>query len=321
MKRLLTRSLTAGACLLIGSVAYGQNYPSKPIRMVAPAAGGGVDFVSRLIAPALSAGLGQQVVIENRGGAGGLIAVEAVLNSKPDGYTLLIYGPPAWINPLLKKNVSYTPLKDILPVGIVTLTANLLVVHPSLPVKNVRQLIALAKARPAELNDAGSDAGSSAHLAAELFKSMAGLSIVRVPYKGVGGGIIGLISGEVQLMIPVVSAVMPHVKAGRLRALGVSTLKPTELAPGMPTIASSGVPGYEVAGRNALFAPAGTPAAAIDTLNKALNHVLRDPAIREKLLQGGAEPGGGSHQAAAQAIKADMEKWGKVIREIGMTPQ
>ena len=321
MKRLLTLTLMTSACLLIGSGVSAQSYPSKPIRLVAPTAGGGVDFVSRVIAPLLSSELGQQVVIENRGGAGGLIAVETVLNSRPDGYTLLIYGPPAWINPLLKKNISYAPLKDILPVGIVTLTANMLVVHPSLPVKSAHELIALARARPGDLNDAGSDAGSSAHLAAELFKSMARVSIVRVPYKGVGAGIIGLMAGEVQVMIPVISAVMPHVKVGRLRSLGVSTLKPTKLAPGFPTIDSTGLPGYEVSGRNALFAPVGTPAAVIDTVNKALNKVLRDAGIQEKLLKGGAEPAGGTQQAAAQAIRADMDKWGKVIADIGMKPQ
>jgi tripartite-type tricarboxylate transporter receptor subunit TctC len=321
MKRVLMWSMAGAACLLIGTVACAQSYPLRPIRLVAPAAGGGVDFVSRLIAPSLSGELGQQVVIENRAGASGLLAVEAVLHSKPDGYTLLIYGPPAWINPLLKKNISYVPLRDIVPVGIVTLTANMLVVHPSLPVRNVRQLIALAKARPGELNDAGGDAGSSAHLAAELFKSMAGVSVVRVPYKGVGGGIIGLVSGEVQMMIPVISAVMPHVRAGRLRSLGVSTLKPTKLAPAFPTIDSTGLPGYVVEGRNALFAPAGTPAAAIDTLNKALNRVLQDATIQERLLQGGAEAAGGTQQAAARAIKGDMDKWGKVIADIGMKPE
>ncbi|OGA54045.1 MAG: hypothetical protein A3G24_00040 [Betaproteobacteria bacterium RIFCSPLOWO2_12_FULL_62_13] len=321
MNRVLKRYVIVSALLLTGSAAFGQSYPSKPIRMVAPTAGGGIDFVARVIAPALTANLGQQVVIDNRGGGGGVIAVETVLGSKADGYTLLIYGPPVWINPLLKKNISYSPLKDLIPVGLVTRTANLLVVHPSLPVKNVQELIDLAKARPGELNDAGSDTGSSAHLAAELFKSMAGVSIVRVPYRGVGAGIGGLVSGEVQMMIPVISAAMPHVKLGRLRALGVSTLEPTDLAPGIPAIASSGVPGYAVEGKNAIFAAAGTPAAVIDRLNQELNRVLQNSEVRGKLLRGGTEPSGGSPQTAAQAIKEEMEKWAKVIKELGMKPQ
>lgn len=318
MYQVLKLHVIVAALLLIGSPAYGQSYPSKPIRMVAPTAGGGIDFIARMIAPALTANLGQQVVIDNRGGGGGIIAVETVIRSKADGYTLLIYGPPAWINPLLKKNVSYHPLKDLIPVGLITRTANLLVVHPSLPVKSVKELIGLAKAKPGQLNDAGSDTGSSAHLAAELFKAMAGVSIVRVPYKGVGAGISGLVSGEVQMMIPVISAAMPHVKSGRLRALGVSTPEPTKLAPGVPTIASSGLPGFAVEGQNAIFAPAGTPAAVIDRLSQELNRVLQNPEVREKLVLGGTEPSGGSPQTAMQTIKADMEKWAKVIKEAGI---
>lgn len=318
MYRLLKRHVIVAGLLLIGSPAYGQSYPSKPIRMVAPTAGGGIDFVARVIAPALTADLGQQVVIDNRGGGGGIIAVETLIRAKADGYTLLVYGPPAWINPLLKKNVSYDPLKDLSAVGLITRTANLLVVHPSLPVKSVKDLIDLAKAKPGQLHDAGSDTGSSAHLAAELLKFMAGVSIVRVPYKGVGAGIAGLVSGEVQIMIPVISAAMPHVKSGRLRALGVSTAEPTTLAPGIPTIASSGVPGYSVEGENAIWAPVGTPAAVIARFNQALNRALQNPEVREKLLLGGTEPSGGSPQAAAQMIKTDMAKWAKVIKEAGI---
>ena len=308
----------AAGLFVIGSAAYGQTYPTKPIRMVAPTAGGGIDFVARVLAPALSANLGQQVVIDNRGGAGGLIAVETVIRAKPDGYTLLVYGPPAWINPLLKKNISYDPVKDLLPVGLLTRTANLLVVHPSLPVKSAKDLIDLAKAKPGQLNDAGSDTGSSAHLAAELFKYMAGVSIVRVPYKGVGAGIAGLVSGEVQIMIPVISAAMPHVTSGRLRALGVSTREPTKLAPGVPTIASTGVPGYSVEGENAIWAPVGTPPAIVARLNEELNRALQNPEVREKLVLGGTEPSGGSPQAAAQMIKTDMAKWAKVIKAAGI---
>ncbi|HEV2095170.1 MAG TPA: tripartite tricarboxylate transporter substrate binding protein [Chthoniobacterales bacterium] len=314
----MKRQMIVAGLVLCGSPLYGQSYPTKPIRMVAPTAGGGIDFIARVIAPFLTANLGQQVIIDNRGGAGGIIAVETVIRSKPDGYTLLCYGPPAWINPLLKKNISYDPLKDLSPVGLITRTANLLVVHPSLPVKTVKDLINLAKAQPGQLLDAGSDTGSSAHLAAELFKSMAGVSITRVPYKGVGAGIGALISGEVQVMLPAISAAMPHVKSGRLRALGVSTAEPTTLAPGVPAIAASGLRGFVVESQNAIFAPADTPAAIIERLNQELNRVLRNPDVRERLLVGGTEPTGGTPHAALETIKADMAKWAKVIKDLGI---
>ena len=206
----------------------------------------------------------------------------------------------------------------VLDVSIMTRTANLLVVHPALPVKTAKELIQLAKAKPGELLDAGSDTGSSAHLAAELFKSMAGVSIRRVPYKGAGAGIAGLITGEVQIMIPVISAALPHVKSNRLRALGVSTARPTELAPGIPTIASTGLPGYDVESQNAILAPAGTPAAIVTRLNQALNEVLNLPEVRQKLLVGGSEKSGGSPEQAGQTIKSEMTKWGKLVKEIGI---
>lgn len=222
-------------------------------------------------------------------------------------------------HPLLAARLSLPfPIKDLSPVGLITRTANLLVVHQSLPVKTVKDLIDLAKAQPGQLLDAGSDAGSSAHMTAELFKSMAGVSIRRVPYKGVGAGIAALVSGEVQVMIPAISAAMPHVKSGRLRVLGVSTAEPTQLAPGVPTIAASGLPGFVVESSNAIFAPVGTPAAVIARLNQELNRVLKNPDVREKLLIGGTEATGGSPQAATEAIKADMVKWSKVIKELGI---
>ena len=318
MHQIVKRHMIVAGLVLLGSPAYGQSYPAKPIRIVAPTAGGGIDFIARVIAPFLTANLGQQVIIDNRGGAGGIIAVETVIRSKADGYTLLCYGPPAWINPQFKKSVSYDPIKDLAPVGLITRTANLLVVHPSLPVKTVKELIALAKAQPGQLFDAGSDTGSSAHLAAELFKSTAGVAITRVPYKGVGAGIAALIAGEVQVMLPAISAAMPHVKSGRLRALGVSTAEPTKLAPGVPAIAASGLPGFVVESQNAIFAPADTPAAVIALLNQELNRVLRNPDVRDRLLVGGTEPTGGSPQAAAEAIKADMAKWAKLIKDLGI---
>ena len=306
------------AALFCAGAAWGQTYPTRAIRVIAPTIGGGVDVNARIVAPYLSAALGQQIVIDNRGGAGGILAAEAVIRAQPDGYTLLVYGPPVWLNPLIKRGVTYDPLKDLQPVGLLTLIANLLVVHPSVPVKTVRELIALAKSKPGQLFDAGSDTGSSAHLGAELFKSMAGVSIVRVPYKGVGAGITALVSGEVHLMMPAISAAMPHVRSGRLRALAVSTVKPTPLAPGMPTIAESGVPGFSTESANAYFAPVGTPPAIIAKFNEELNRVLKNPEVREKLLASGSEPTGGTPQLASDTVRQEMLKWGKLIKELGL---
>jgi tripartite-type tricarboxylate transporter receptor subunit TctC len=318
MLRMKTLAAFLIAALFCAGAALGQTYPARAIRVIAPTIGGGVDVNARIVAPYLSAALGQQIVIDNRGGAGGILAAEAVIRAQPDGYTLLVYGPPVWLNPLIKRGVTYDPLKDLQPVGLLTLIANLLVVHPSVPVKTVRELIALAKSKPGQLFDAGSDTGSSAHLGAELFKSMAGVSIVRVPYKGVGAGITALVSGEVHLMMPAISAAMPHVRSGRLRALAVSTVKPTPLAPGMPTIAESGVPGFSTESANAYFAPAGTPPAIVAKFNEELNRVLRNPEVREKLLASGSEPTGGTPQLASETVRQEMLKWGKLIRDLGL---
>ena len=308
--------VAAGAALTVTAAA--QNYPVRAIRVIGPTVGGGVDVNARIVAPYLSAALGQQIVIENRGGAGGILAAEAVIRAQPDGYTLLVYGPPVWINPLIKRGVTYDPLKDLQPIGLLARAANLLVVHPSVPVKTVRELISLAKSKPGQLFDAGSDTGSSAHLGAELFKSMAGVSIVRVPYKGVGAGITALVSGEVHLMLPAISAAMPHVRNGRLRALGVSSLAPTALAPGVPTIASTGLPGFSTESANAYFAPAGTPAAIVAKFNDELGRVLKIPEVREKLLAGGSEAIIGTPQQTSETVRQEMLKWGKVIKELGL---
>ncbi len=297
---------------------WSQTYPTRAIRVIGPTVGGGVDVNARIVAPYLSAALGQQIVIENRGGAGGILAAEAVIRAQPDGYTLLVYGPPVWINPLIRRSVTYDPLKDLQSLGLLARSANLLVVHPSVPAKTVKELVSLAKSKPGQLFDAGSDTGSSAHLGAELFKSMAGISIVRVPYKGVGAGITALVSGEVHLMMPAIAAALPHVKSGRLRALGVSTASPTVLAPGVPTIAASGLPGFVTESANAYFAPAGTPAAIVVRFNEELNRVLKNPEVREKLLAGGSEVIFATPQQASETVRLEMLKWGKLIKELGL---
>jgi tripartite-type tricarboxylate transporter receptor subunit TctC len=315
---ILLGALVASASPLDSHAAATPDYPNKPIRLIAPTAGGAVDFYARVLAPAVSASVKQQVIVDNRGGGSGVIAVETVIRANPDGHTLLIYGPPAWMLPLLRKSVTYDVIKDLAPIVLLNNSGNILVVHPSVPAKTVKELVDLAKAKPGHLLDAGSDTGSSAHLAAELFKAMAGVNIVRVPYKGVGAGIAALIAGEVQIMMPAIAAAMPHIKSGRLRALGVSFAEPSSLAPGIPTIASTGVPGYVSQTTGALFAPKATPAVIISKLNQEFNRALASAEVREKFLNAGAEPAGGPPSVAVTAIKAEISKWGKLIRDLGI---
>jgi tripartite-type tricarboxylate transporter receptor subunit TctC len=307
------------ALMLLGvGFAGAVDYPNRPIRMLAPEAGGGVDFVARVIGRKLSANLGQQVVIDNRGGAGGIIAGETVAKSPPDGYTLLFYGPAIWLLPFLRKNVPYDALRDFSPVTLAVTTPNVLVVHPSLPVTSVRELIALAKARPGQLNDAGANIGSSAHLTAELFKAMTGVRIVRVPYKGVGPALIALIAGHVQLMFPSAGSIAPHVKAGRLRALAVTSSRPSALTPGLPTVAASGLPGYESVAMFGILAPARTPAPLVSRLQREVAKALASPEVKARFFEAGVEPVGSSPEEYAATIRSEMDKWGKVIRDAGI---
>ena len=304
--------------LTFSTTVSAQNFPVRPIRLVTAAAGGGNDFVARLIAPVITARLGESLVIDNRGGAGGVFAAETVARSAPDGYTLLFYGPSMRLLPFMRKAVPYDPIRDFAPVTMPVSSPNILVVHPSLPVKSVKELIVLAKARPGELNDAGADAASSAHLAVELFKSTAGVKIVRVAYKGVGPALNALIAGEVQLMFPIAGAVTAHINSGRLRALAVTSAQPTKLAPGLPTVAAAGVPGYESIALTGIFAPAGTPPAIIQRLNEELARALHAESVKARLFSAGVEAVGTTPQEFARMLQLDMAKWGKVIRDAGI---
>lgn len=264
--RLVARILSAGLMALSAGAACGQGYPAKLIRVITAEAGGSSDLVSRLISQELSAGLGQQVIVENRGGASGVIAAETFVKARPDGYTLLLYSTGIWILPLMQK-VPYDPVRDFSPITLATMAPNILVVHPSLPVKSVKELIALAKARPGELNYGSGGSGTSNHLAAELFNAMAGVKIVRIFYKSGGLALKDLAGGHVHLMFSVASYTAPHVKSGRVRALAVTSARPSALLPGLPTVAAAGLPGYESVGMTGLFALAKTPAAIITRLN------------------------------------------------------
>jgi len=286
--------------------------------VLAPEAGGGVDFVARVIAREMSAGMGQQVVIDNRGGAGGIIAGDAVVKAPPDGYTLLFWGPAMYLLPYLRERVPFDTAKDLTPVTLAVTTPNVLVVHPSLPVKSVRELIALAKAKPGALSDAGANTGSSAHLTAELFKAMAGVNIVRVPYRGVGPALSALIAGQVQLMFPSAGSIAPHVKSGRLRALAVTSAQPSALTPGLPTVAAAGVPGYESVAVFGIMAPAATPPEIIARLQREVARAVANPEVKKRFLDAGVEPVGSTPEEYAATIRREQAKWGKLIRELGI---
>ncbi len=299
--------------LLVNPVAQGQDYPHKPVRIVTSEAGGGNDFVARVIAPALAGNLRQNVIVENRSS---LIAIEAVARAQPDGYTLLLPGQTLWIGPLLRK-LPYDPIRDFAPISMTSKTPSILVVHPAVPVKSVRDLIDLAKARPGELNYGSPALGSAQHLAPELFKAMAGVNIVHVPFKGSGPAIINLIGGQVQLMFPNLASVATHVKSGRLRALAVTSAAPSVLAPGMPTVADT-LPGYEVVDAKGMFAPRGTPAALIARINREVVKTLNQPDLKEAFLNAGVEVVGSTPEQFAHAIASEITRLGKVIKDAGI---
>jgi len=296
--------------VVAASHAFAQGYPNRPIRIVTSQPGGGSDFIARVIAQSLSESLGQRVVVDNRG----IIAAEIALQATPDGYTLLLYGSPLWISPLVR-NVPWDPTKDFAPITWTVDTPNLLVVNPSVPVRSVQDLIALARTKPGVLNYGSSSTGSTQHLAAELFKVMARVSIVRIPYKGSGPALNAVIAGHVQVMFPSAGSAAPHVRSGRLSALAVTTARPSALAPGLPTVAASGLPGYESSSPFGIFAPARTPTAIVNRLNQEIVNVLHRTELKERLFTAGVEVVASSPKELADMVKSEMTKWGLVIKE------
>ena len=296
----------------------GQGYPMKPIRIVTAEAGGGNDFAARTIARGIGDSLGQQLIVDNRGGAGGIIAADIVARAPPDGHTLLVYASNIWIIPLLKKQVPYDVGRDFAPVTWAARSPSTLVVHPSLPVKSVRDLIAMAQAKPAQLNYGSGGSGATTHIAAELFKAMAKVNIVRVAYRGNAPALNDLIAGQIQVMFITAGAVAPHIGSGRLRALAVTSAQPSALSPGLPTVASSGLPGYESLSMYGVFAPSKTPAAIIQHLNREIVRVLNRNEVKEQFLNAGVETVGSTPEAFAAAIKADIARMSKVINDAGI---
>jgi tripartite-type tricarboxylate transporter receptor subunit TctC len=297
-----------------GPVANGQEYPVKPIRIVTSPIGGGNDFPARLIALAVAGPLGQQIVVDNRPT---VLIADIVAKSPPDGYTLLLSGSAHWLGPLFEK-VNSDPVRDFASITLVDRSPTVLVVHPSLPVKSVKEVIALAKARPGELNVAVGATGSSNFMAAVLFGQMAGVNLTRIPYKGNAPAITALLSGEIQLMFSSSGAVAPHMQSGRLRALAVGSLKPSQLAPGLPTIAEAGVPGYVSETLHAMFAPAKTPPAIVGRLNTEVARYLRSAQAKEIFLKAGIDPSPSQPEELVEIMTSEIARTGKVLKAAGI---
>jgi len=310
------RIIAAAALFSIAAAgAPAADYPDRPIRLLTSGVGGNGDVTARLIALNLTPRVGQQVIVDNR--PSGFSSSEIASRAAPDGYTLLVLGSSHWMSPLLQK-VPYDAFRDFAPITMFSATPNVLIVSPSLPVASVSDLIALARAKPGTLNYGASGTGSSNHLAAELFKHMAGLDIVYIAYKNNVAAMVDLMSGQIQMAFPTGAAAAPLVKSGKIKALAVSGAKPSPTFPGLPTIASSGVPGYESGSPIAVFAPAKTPAAIIKRLNTEIVQSLADPKTRERLHSQGAEPVGSTPEALAATMKSEVARMSKVIKAAGI---
>ncbi|OGA46279.1 MAG: hypothetical protein A3F74_27140 [Betaproteobacteria bacterium RIFCSPLOWO2_12_FULL_62_58] len=307
---------------LAGESVAQANYPNRPVRVIVPSSpGGGTDILTRLLTPQLSERLGQQVIVDNRPGAGSIIGNEIVARSPPDGYTLLMGISTLAILPSMHKKLSYDALRDLAPITQTISAPNILVVHPSLPVKSVKELIAFAHKRPGELNFASAGLGTNPHLSMELFLSMAKLRMVHIAYKGLGPAIIDLLAGHVVVATATMLTGLPHVRSGRLRGLGVTGARRSSVLPDLPTVAEAGLPGYEVTQWYGLFAPAETPGEIIAKLHAATAAVLQTPAIREKFAADGADAVGNTPDEFARFIRAETDKWTKVVRTAGIKPQ
>ena len=318
MKRTRRQVLTLAAGTLalpaVSRLAFAQAYPSQPIRIIVGfAAGSGSDIFARLMAQWLSERIGQPVLIENRPGAGGNIGTETVVKAPPDGYTLLQWVPANAVNNTLYPNLNFNFLRDIAPVAGTARVPYVLVVNNDLPVKTVPEFIAHAKAHPRKLNFASAGVGTGIHMAGEQFKMMAGVDMVHVPYRGAGNAMTDLIGGQVQLMFDTLAASIPHIRAGKIRALAVTTTARSALLPDLPTVADF-VPGYEASGPFGLGAPKDTPPAIVDRLNREINAVLADAAVKTRLADLGSEPLTGSPAEIGKMLATETEKWAKVIR-------
>lgn len=303
-------ALTAILVVLATGPALAQEqYPARLVRLVSPAAGGNADIIARFVSVGLTESFGQQVIVDNRGA----IAPGVVAKAAPDGYTVLVTGSPAWLLPLLKPGVGWDA-KDFAPVTLATTSPSLLVVHPSVPAANVRQLIALAKSRPGEINFASGTVGATPYLAGEMFRHMAGINIVGIAYKGTGPAVTAVMTGEVHMMFPGAPAAMPLVKEGRLKALAVCSAQPSPFAPGIPTVAATGLPNFESVSPFGILVPRGTPPAIVERLNQEIARTLNKPEVRAKLFGAGSEVVANAPDAFAAKIRGDIERVAKLVQ-------
>ena len=308
------------ACILASAPADAQNYPSKPVRIIVPfSAGSGSDVFARTLGPKFTEAWGQQIVVENREGAGGVIGAQLVAKAPPDGYTLFI-GATSWaVAPSLYAKPPYDALKDFVPVGRIGFIPSVLVVHPTLPVNDVKALIKLAKAQPGKLDYSSSGKGAPSHLFVEYFKAMAKVDIVEIPYKNTAQALTDVMGGQVMMNLPILAAALPHVRAGRLKALAVTSGKRAGVASDIPTMAeSAGLPGYEAAQWQGLIAPAGTPAEIVTRVNAELNRALQLPDVKERIGNLGVEIATNTPQQFAADIRADIVKWDQLIKSLGI---
>ena len=311
--------LLAAMLCATANTAHAQPYPSKPIRLIVPfPAGGPTDVTARIISPKVSEALGQNVIVENRGGASSIIGSDLVAKSPPDGYTLLNCTVTNTINVSLIAKIPYDMVRDFEPVGQLFITTSILTAHPSLPAKSVKELIALAKARPGQLTYGSAGNGSPSHLAGELLKTMTGITLLHIPYKGGGPAAVEQVAGQVQLAFLSAPAVVPFIKSGRLRGLAVTNAKRSLVLPELPTIAETGLPGYVSEGWSGIFAPAKTPAAIVQRLYSEFAAALRDNDVRARLIAAGTEPALASAEDMGKKVRDEIARWGKVVKASGM---
>jgi tripartite-type tricarboxylate transporter receptor subunit TctC len=323
-RRSLIKFTFAALAIPLAAATFAQtpSYPDKPIKIIVPYTPGGFnDTLARTVGAKLQAAWGQPVVVDNRPGGATVIGIDAAAKAPPDGYTLVVTPFSFAVNQSIFKKLPYDPVKDFAPITLAASTANLLVVSPSLPVNSVKELIALAKAKPGALNYASTGTGSSNHLSMEKFKQMAGIDVTHVPYKGSAPAVTDLLGGQVGLMFDNISNVAQHVKSGKLKAIAVTTPAPSPHAPGVPTVIEAGVPGYEVGVWFGFAAPAGTPKPIIDKLNAEINKVLQLPDVKEKFAAQGVDVIGSTPEQFAAHLQEQSAKWGKVVRDAGVTPE
>ncbi len=319
---LINLSMSIGLAGITLPAQAQTTYPTRAVRLIVPSSpGGGTDISARILAPQLTQFLGQQVIVENRPGAGTMIGGEAVARAAPDGYTLLMGISTLAINPAMYKKVTYDALKDLAPISQAVSLSNVLVIHPSLPARNVKEFVAFVKARPGQINFASAGVGTSPHLSMELLLVLAKLNMVHVPYKGSGPGVTDLVAGHVPVMMPNMLSAQPHIKSGRLRALGVTGTKRAPGAEDIPTIAEAGVAGYEAVQWYGVLAPAATPRDIITKLHAGVVRALQNPEVRQRLLNDGAEPVGSSPEEFAAYLRSETTKWAQVIKAAGIKPE